>query len=165
MKAGTAICVAAAAAVMAAGSGAFAIALAQAPQGAGQGAARPAGVQVVKRPYDMKAISAQPTLPDDAYRGRTIWQQRCAYCHDGVGQPSYQTFGPWLGAETLTKYGEEGVRAFIAAGTERMRGFQYALKPAQVNDLIAFIKTIAPTTKPTPDQLAGRGPGGAVSND
>ena len=46
-----------------------------------------------------------------------------------------------------------------------MPGFQYALKPAQVNDLIAFMKTVPATTKPTPDQLAGRGPGGAVCGD
>ena len=163
MRAGSAIRALAAAAVVVAASGAGSAAMAQAA--GGQGAARPAGVQVVKRPYDMKAISAQPTIPDDVYRGRTVWQQRCAYCHDGVGQPSYQTFGPWLGAETLTKYGEEGVRAFIAAGTEKMPGFQYALKPAQVNDLIAFVKTIPSSTKPTPDQLAGRGPGGVVSGD
>ena len=133
-----------------------------------QGQARsqaPAGLTVAKRPYDIKALVTAPVLADDAYRGRTVWLQRCAYCHDGVGQPSYQTLGPWLGAETLTKYGEEGVRAFISAGTERMPGFQYALKPAQVNDLIAFIKTVPSTTKPTPDQLAGRGPGGVVSGD
>ena len=125
-----------------------------------------AGVQVIKRPYDMKAVSSQPALPDDVYRGRSVWLQRCAYCHDGVGQPSYNTMGPWLGAETLTKYGEEAVRTFIDYGTERMPGFQYALKPAQVNDLIAYLKTIPASTKPTPDQLAGRMPGGqAVSGD
>jgi mono/diheme cytochrome c family protein len=166
MRAGNAIRALAAAAAIAAVSGVTSDALAQTPAGRGPGAGQPAGrpaggVQVVSRSYDMKAISTQPTLPDDVYRGRAIWMQRCAYCHDGVGQPSYETMGPWLGAETVQKYGEDAVKAFISFGADKMPGFQYALKPTQMNDVVAFMKTIPATTRPTADQLAGRLPGAA----
>jgi mono/diheme cytochrome c family protein len=111
------------------------------------------------RPYDMKALANAPTPPEDVHRGRAIWLQRCAYCHDGVGQPSYNTLGPWIGAETVTKYTEEGVKAFVSVGTDRMPGFAHTLKPAQMNDIVAFLKTRGDDTKPTAAQLTGKAPG------
>lgn len=136
-------------------SGGFLAASAQEPAPA----ALPPGqsqITVVKRPYDTgKLLAAEAAVPADVYRGRTVWLQRCAYCHDGVGQPSYHTLGPWLGAETVQMLSESGMRQFIAAGTTRMPGFRYALTPAQVNDVIAFLKTVSSDQKPTAAQLAG----------
>ena len=138
-------------------------------QEASRTGAAPAGtteVQVTRRPYDKtQLLAAEAAVQPSVYRGRAIWQQRCAYCHDGVGQPSYHTMGPWLGPETLTQYGEEGVRGFVAQGTENMPGFQYTLRPEQVNDLVAFIKTIGPDQKPTALQLNGGSPIAAGTND
>jgi hypothetical protein len=54
------------------------------------------------------------------------------------------------------------VRAIIAAGTARMPEFRYDLNAQQVNDLLAFLRTV--TWKPTPAELAvkpGFGHGGA----
>ena len=133
------------------------------PQGAAP-ARDPTRITVVKRPYDRKQLVSAPALPEAAYRGRTIWLQRCAYCHDGVGQPSYNTMGSWLGAETVQTLGEAAVRAIVSAGTERMPGFQYALQPRQVDDLLAFLKTVSSDTKPTPSQLAGKLPGAAPAS-
>jgi mono/diheme cytochrome c family protein len=96
------------------------------------------------RPYDMKALANAPTPPEDVHRGRAIWLQRCAYCHDGVGQP---------------RYTEEGVKAFVSVGTDRMPGFAHTLKPAQMNDIVAFLKTRGDDTKPTAAQLTGKAPG------
>ena len=141
-------------------SGGYSVALAQRAMVAAPDGASPAApkVKVEKRAYDIAKLVGAPALAPEAYRGRTIWLQRCAYCHDGVGQPSYKTLGPWIGAETITTLTEEGARAFIASGTEDMPGFGHTLKPAQMNDLIAFIKTLGPETKPTALQLAdGKG--------
>jgi mono/diheme cytochrome c family protein len=129
---------------------------------AGGPPADPTRITVIKRPYDRQQLIKASTLSEAAYRGRTLWLQRCAYCHDGVGNISYNTMGPWMGAETVQTLSEVAVRAIIAAGTERMPGFAYALQPKQVDDLLAFMKTIPASTKPTTDQLAGRLPGAAA---
>ncbi len=93
----------------------------------------PTKITVIKRVYDQKQLVAPSTLTESAYRGRTVWLQRCAYCHDGVGQPSYNTLGSWLGAETIQTLGDVAFRAIVGAGTERMPGFSYTLKPQQLS--------------------------------
>ena len=79
-----------------------------------------------------------------------------------MGQPTYKTMGPFLSSTVLTTMGEDKVRAYIAAGSRRMPGFQYALKPQQMDALIAFLKTVSPSDKPTAAQLAGQS-GGPVN--
>jgi mono/diheme cytochrome c family protein len=122
-------------------------------------AAPNSGVKVQTRPYDIAALVKPHGLPDNVYRGRAIFMQRCAYCHDGVGQPSYNTLGPFLDPDLLAPIGDAGVRMFITQGTDNMPGFQYALTPAQIDDVVAYVKTIPSSAKPTEDQLAGRLPG------
>jgi mono/diheme cytochrome c family protein len=125
----------------------------------------PTKVSVTSRAYDRKQLLSVPALSAEAYRGRTVWLQRCAFCHDGVGQPSYNTMGPWIGAETVQVLGEAAFRAILSVGTERMPGFQYDLQPQQINDLIAFLKTVSSDRKPTAAQLAGRADGGPTASD
>ncbi len=139
------------------------VASAQQP-GAPASAQDPNRITVTKRPYDLQKLVSAPAVADDVYRGRTVWLQRCAYCHDGVGQPSYNTLGPWIDAERVQLLTDVAVKAIIAAGTERMPGFSYALNPQQVNDLLAFLKTVPASAKPTPNQLAGKAPAN-VSGD
>jgi mono/diheme cytochrome c family protein len=125
----------------------------------------PSRIKVTARVYDTHQLLNATALPEDARRGRVLWLQHCAYCHDGVGQPSYQTMGPWLGAETVQVLGEESLRTIIRSGTARMPAFRYALQPRQMNDVIAFLKTVPSDQKPTQDQLAGKIPGAAGSDD
>jgi mono/diheme cytochrome c family protein len=136
---------------VAAGGGAWA-------QGRGPAADGSSKITVTTRAYDTKQLLGA-TVPEDVYRGRTVWLQRCAYCHDGVGQPSYRTMGPWLGAETVQTLGEDRLKTFIANGSVRMPGFRYTLQARQVNDLIAFLKSVPSDQKPTPEQLNGRSAG------
>jgi mono/diheme cytochrome c family protein len=117
---------------------------------------------VVTRVYDAKQLLNGPTLSGDARKGRALWLQRCAYCHDGVGQPTYRTMGPWLGAETVQVLGPNALRAIIGVGTERMPGFRYTLQPQQVTALIEFLKTVSADQKPTPEQLARKSSGAAA---
>ena len=115
-------------------------------------------IKVVKRDYDMQALikSYEAPLAEDARKGRNIWLQRCAYCHDGVGTPTYNTLGPYLDAELVTKRGDNAVREKIMKGSSTMPAFQWGLKPEQVNQVIAFMKTIGPDQKPTDAQKAGK---------
>jgi mono/diheme cytochrome c family protein len=140
------------------------LASAQQPGGGTPPPADPTKITVTRRVYDTKSLVNPPALSESAYRGRALWLQRCAYCHDGVGQPSYNTLGSWLGAETVQTLGEVAVRAIIGAGTAQMPGFRYTMKPQQMDDLIAFLKTVSSDKKPTPAQLAGR-TGAAGSGD
>ena len=119
----------------------------------------PTKFTVTTEVYDTKLLLSAPVPPDNVYRGRTLWLERCALCHDGVGQPSYRTMGPWIGAETVQTVGETAMRAIINAGTQRMPGYRYTLKPQQMDDLFAFLKTVGPDQKPTAAQLAGTTPG------
>jgi mono/diheme cytochrome c family protein len=116
-------------------------------------------IMVTSRDYDLKALTTPPVLPEAVLRGRATWVQQCAWCHDGVGQPTYKTMGPWLSADTLRLLGEDKVRAYIGKGSARMPGFQYALKPQQVDELVALLKTVTPDQKPTASQLAGKADG------
>ena len=136
-------------------------------QGARQGGAGPDAVpevKVTKRDYDMEQLlkSTQTLLSEDAKKGRNLWLQRCAFCHDGVGTPTYNTLGPWLDSALVTARGEATVRDKILKGSAAMPGFQYGLRSAQVDQLVTFLKTIGPDQKPTDAQRAGKSalPGG-----
>jgi len=118
---------------------------------------------VITRPYDLRELLTRPAVSQAAQKGRILWLQRCAFCHDGVGQPTYRTMGPWLGAETVQNLGADALRAIIGAGTVRMPGFRYDLLPQQVDQLIEFLKTVGPEQKPTAAQLAGKSTGAIVA--
>ena len=126
-------------------------------RGGGGPALDPSKFTTQTRDYDRKALLAsQQRLSEEAHLGRIIWLQRCAYCHDGVGQPTYRTIGPWLGKESVDAMGAEGFRTFVEAGTGNMPGFQYTLTPQQMGQVMAYLNTVPSSTKPTPNQLAGR---------
>jgi mono/diheme cytochrome c family protein len=118
-------------------------------------AQQPVKPVVTKSAYDIPELVRKSQVPQGVFRGRVLWVQRCALCHDGVGQPSYHTMGPWLDAATVKSLGEPAVRAIIAAGTAGMPEFRYELDTQQVSDLLAFLKTV--TWKPTAAELAVKG--------
>src|SRR5262249_22151327 len=111
-------------------------------------------ISLSRHEYDMGPLVEPSSLSASALKGRTVWVQRCALCHDGVGQPTYRTKGPWLDAVTVQDRGEQRVREKITTGSAGMPGFQFTLRPDQIDALLAFLKTVGPDQKPTPDQLA-----------
>lgn len=119
---------------------------------AGQAPVKPV---VTQSAYDVPQLLKQLQVPKDVFRGRVLWVQRCALCHDGVGQPSYQTIGPWIDADTVKTLGEPALRAIIAAGGAQMPSFRYDLSAQQVAELLAFLKTV--TWRPSPAELAVKG--------
>lgn len=118
---------------------------------------------VVVRPYDRNNLLASIAAPDGVAKGRALWLQRCAFCHDGVGQPTYNTMGPWIGAETVRLLGAAAVRAIVDAGTEQMPAFRYALKPGQIDRIIEFLQSVGADQKPTPEQLERKSSGAAAA--
>lgn len=97
--------------------------------------------KVVRTNYDMEALASQSSLSASEVNGRKLFVQRCALCHDPLGQPSSpNTPGPWLNNETVQTLGEENVRNKIMVGSRRMPGWQYALTQTQIDQIVTYLK-------------------------
>lgn len=82
-------------------------------------------------------------LTDQEERGKGVFLQKCALCH----LPKYQkrrtvsALAPAL-QDVLKKNKEVAVKGLIMKGSPNMPGFQYNLEPKQLDDLIAYLKTL-----------------------
>jgi mono/diheme cytochrome c family protein len=93
------------------------------------------------------AVHAQQTegaqrsdLDETQLLGRQVFAQSCGICHL---KPSLgvKTYGPLLNKATAAG-SNEVMRAFIVNGTDRMPAFKYYLKPAEIDAIIAYLKTV-----------------------
>ena len=86
------------------------------------------------------ARAQQSALNETQLLGRQVFAQSCGICHL---QPSLgvKTFGPLLDKATAVG-NDEVMRAFIANGTDRMPAFKYYLKPAEIDAIIAYVRTV-----------------------
>jgi mono/diheme cytochrome c family protein len=109
---------------------------------------------VTKREYDKRQLLTPSPLSEAALKGRNLWVQRCAFCHDGVGTPTYLTLGPWLDADTVRPDREAIMRAKLKSSSPRMPSFEYALQPEHIDQLVAFLRSVTPDQKPTAAQKA-----------
>ena len=84
-------------------------------------------------------------LSETEKEGQRLFLQRCSVCHLGV-PPEYETYGPSLSKEVVADIGEEDVRELIrlgsGRGSKRMPGFQYGLKQADIDKIVAYLKTM-----------------------
>jgi mono/diheme cytochrome c family protein len=73
-------------------------------------------------------------------QGRQVFAQSCGVCHL---QPSLgvKTYGPVLNRSAAAG-NDEVIRAFIVNGSERMPAFKYYLNPAEIDAIIAYVRTI-----------------------
>ena len=110
----------------------------------------PPAPRVTAIDYDMRKAATPPSLSEDELSGKKLFVQRCALCHDLLGQPASTTVGPWVDGETVKSRGEERVRAQIMKGSRRMPGWQYTFDAPQMDQLIAYLKTVTPDQKPKP---------------
>jgi mono/diheme cytochrome c family protein len=119
-------------------------------------------IKMVRIDYKLDQLLQPTNLPEEVLKGRTIWLQQCAFCHDGVGTPTYNTLGPWLDADTVKARGDASIRVKILNGSSTMPGFQYSLSGPKVDEVVAFLKTVSSAQRPTADQKAGKAalPGG-----
>ncbi len=79
--------------------------------------------------------------------GCQVFAQSCGICHL---QPSLgvKTYGPVLN-KAAAGGNDEVMRAFIVNGTDRMPAFKYYLKPAEIDAIIAYVKTVpVPANEP-----------------
>ena len=85
-------------------------------------------------------------LSDEARRGEGLFLQRCSLCH----LPRKLKFGspPVIGPSLSGQFKDAGpdqlkiLRGFILKGGPDMPGFQYGLEPKEVDDLIAYLKSL-----------------------
>jgi len=94
------------------------------------------------------AHAQQSTLNETQQLGRQVFAQSCGICHL---QPSLgvKTYGPVLNKATAAG-NDEVMRAFIVNGTDRMPAFKYYLKPAEIDAIIAYVKTVPVPAAPAP---------------
>lgn len=78
-------------------------------------------------------------------RGRQLLAQSCGVCHL---QPSMgaKTYGPLLNKASANG-NNDVMRTFILEGTPRMPAFKHYLKPADVDAIIDYARTVPVTTE------------------
>ena len=93
------------------------------------------------------AQQARDGLNDQQRLGRQILAQSCGVCHLPPARNA-QTYGPPL--NKAAGGGDDGVmRQYILDGTPRMPAFKYYLQPAQIDAIIAYVRTV-PLPAPAP---------------
>jgi mono/diheme cytochrome c family protein len=93
--------------------------------------------------------SDNPSLNAAQTLGRQLLNQHCAICHLKP-QLGAATYGPALNSETLGGK-DVAIRDFISYGDPKMPGFRYQFSPAQIDAVIAYIKSVpAPAAAVTP---------------
>ena len=93
------------------------------------------------------AHAQQTDLGEPQRLGRQVFAQSCGICHL---QPSLgvKTYGPVL-SKAAAGGNDEVMRAFIVNGTDRMPAFKYYLKPAEIDAIIAYVRTVpVPANEP-----------------
>ena len=96
---------------------------------------------VVRGVYDMGLVVQPSGLTEDQLAGRQLFYGRCSMCHT---RPS----GPWIDQTTVQQRGEAFVREKIARGSPGMPGQQYSLRPGQIDQIVAYLKTRTEADKP-----------------
>lgn len=86
------------------------------------------------------AQQAGANLNEIQLMGRQTLAQSCGICHLQPGRNSV-TYGPKL-TQASGGGNEDVMRAFIVNGTDRMPAFRYHLKPAEIDAVIAYLKTV-----------------------
>jgi mono/diheme cytochrome c family protein len=83
-----------------------------------------------------------PSLNAQQLEGLRHFNQACRVCHTKPQMTSPQ-YAPVLNAVSL-KGSEGALHAFIANGTERMPGFRFHFKPAEIDAIVSYLKTVPP---------------------
>jgi len=106
-------------------------------------------------------MAQQPAWAQSDQRtlGMRLFNQSCRVCHTKPQLTSPQ-YGPQLSMNTLGG-NADAIRQFISNGTPRMPGFKYTFKPAEIDAIVAYIKTIpAPAATAAPASgKSGAAPG------
>ncbi len=96
----------------------------------------------------LQASHAEGSLDDKQLTGMRLFNQSCRVCHvkPQVTSPQY---APVLSRESLG--GQEDVmREVIGNGTPRMPGFKVHFQAADIDAIVAYLKTVPPQGAPAP---------------
>ena len=86
--------------------------------------------------------ATQASLNDKELTGMRLFNQSCRVCHTKP-QLSSPLYGPALSRQSLN--GQDDVmREVIGTGTPRMPGFKLHFQPAQIDAIVAYLKTVPP---------------------
>jgi len=88
--------------------------------------------------------AAQDRAADQIKLGERLVNQSCVVCHFAP-QITSGIYAPALSKDSLGGKADI-MHEVIANGTPRMPGFKYQFKPQQIDAIVAYIRTIAPTT-------------------
>ena len=100
------------------------------------------------------AAAAQPASGDQTMLGMRLFNQSCRVCHTKPQLVSPQ-YGPVLSMNTLGGKADV-MRDVISNGTPRMPGFKIHFEPAQIDAIVAYIKTMpAPPAAPAQPAKSG----------
>jgi mono/diheme cytochrome c family protein len=90
---------------------------------------------------------AQPADLDETQRlGQRLFNQSCRVCHAKPQLTSVQ-YGPFVSRDSLG--GDARVmREVISNGTPRMPGFKIHFQPAEIDAIVAYLKTVPPPSAP-----------------
>jgi mono/diheme cytochrome c family protein len=98
-------------------------------------------------PHYAFAQQAPDGLNDQQRLGRQILAQSCGVCHLPPARNA-KTYGPPL--NKAAGGGDGGVmREYILDGTPRMPAFKYYFQPAEIDAIIAYVRTV-PVPAPAP---------------
>lgn len=89
---------------------------------------------------------AGAVLSASELRGKKVFMQRCSICHlpPLYRPPTVKPYGPLLDGYLRNAQAEQSARKAIREGTPRMPGFQYGLQASEIDDVIAYLKTLKP---------------------
>ena len=99
---------------------------------------------IVLRP-EQAVQGATPGAADkeSVKRGEAVFSRHCQICH--LGRPSKTS--PLIGRnlrgilKNVKPEQEAAVREFIRKGSDKMPSYQYTLTPAEIEDLMGYLKT------------------------
>jgi mono/diheme cytochrome c family protein len=86
------------------------------------------------------AASGQEPPNERPLLGLRLYNQSCRVCHAKPQLTSPQ-YGPVLSRASLNG-SDDAMRAYIANGTAKMPGFRYHFKPAEIDAIVAYLKTV-----------------------
>jgi len=91
-------------------------------------------------PQSAAAQQAGAELNDTQKHGRQVFAQSCGVCHLPPALNA-RTYGPGLSKETAGG-SDEVIRGVISEGTPRMPAFKHYLQRAEIDAIIAYLKTV-----------------------
>lgn len=101
----------------------------------------------------LSSASADPTqnnqtLTGQQLTGMRLFNQSCRVCHTKP-QMTSPLYGPQL-SQSSAGGSAEVMREVISNGTPRMPGFKYHFDPAQIEAIVAYLKTLPPPSVSAP---------------